>query len=96
MLDVSASACPEGTYVPPAWAVEAAASAPHISPADAAPLITLFRTARENCAAATDEYRERETGRVPVDHQALARRRDAALRLPSLDDGRHDPMDPAA
>jgi len=30
-------------YVPPAWAVEAAASAPRISPADAAPLIALFR-----------------------------------------------------
>lgn len=32
-------------YVLPAWAVEAAASAPRISPADAAPLIAIFREA---------------------------------------------------
>lgn len=29
----------------PAWALEAAASAPRISPADAAPLIAIFRSA---------------------------------------------------
>jgi hypothetical protein len=47
MLDACVSA-PKGapeTYVPPAWAVEAAASAPRISPADAAPLIAIFRAA---------------------------------------------------
>ena len=46
MLDASASACPSGTpvcYVPPAWAVEAAASAPRISPADAAAFLAIFR-----------------------------------------------------
>ena len=32
-------------YVIPAWAVEAAASAPRISPADAAPLIAVFTEA---------------------------------------------------
>lgn len=35
-----------GSYSPPAWAVAAAASAPRISPADAAPLIDIFRQAR--------------------------------------------------
>jgi hypothetical protein len=47
MLDACVSA-PKGapeTYVPPAWAIEAAASAPRISPADAAPLIAIFRAA---------------------------------------------------
>jgi hypothetical protein len=34
------------SYAPPAWAVEAAASRPRISPADAAPLIAIFREAR--------------------------------------------------
>lgn len=92
MLRTSASACPDGTYVVPAWAVEAAVSAPRISPADAAPLIAIFREARENCRAATARYRERETVRVPVDHEALARRREAALRLPPLETGVRDPL----
>jgi hypothetical protein len=99
MLDAPASACPEGTYVPPAWALEAAASASRISPADAAPLITLFRAARENCAAAAARYSEREhllADRSPVGHQALARRREAALRLPPLADGRRDPIERVA
>jgi hypothetical protein len=47
MLDACVSA-PKGapeTYVPPAWAIEAAASAPRISPADISPLIAIFRAA---------------------------------------------------
>ena len=35
----------------PAWAVEAAASAPRISPADAGLLVAIFREARENPAS---------------------------------------------
>jgi hypothetical protein len=61
MLDDVAAACPEHAYVAPAWAIEAAASAPRISPADAAPLIAIFRDARSACSAATVRFRERET-----------------------------------
>lgn len=48
---------------------------------------------RAACSPATARFREREAGRTPVDHQALERRREAALRLPPLDNGRRDPMD---
>lgn len=63
MVDACAS-MPKGTaqsYAPPAWAVEAAASAPRISPADAAPLVAIFRDARAACSTATARFRERET-----------------------------------
>jgi site-specific DNA recombinase len=86
MLDASVSACPE-------WAVEAAASAPRISPADAAPLIATFREVRERCQAATARHREREMADVPaVDPVQLRRRRDAADRLPPLSNGVRDPF----
>lgn len=76
----------------PAWALEAAASAPRISPAAAGPLLAMFAEARAACDAATARFAEQETGRAPVDHQALKRRREASLRLPPLADGNRDPM----
>lgn len=89
MLPHVPEACPD-------WAVESAASAPRISPADAAPLLAMFAEARAACDAATEQFRKldgpRRTG-APVDHQALRRRREAALRLPPLDNGVRDPMD---
>jgi hypothetical protein len=75
-----------------ALAAERVASAPRISPADAAPLLAMFAGARAACDAATARFAGRETGRAPVDHQALKRRREASLRLPPLADGHRDPM----
>lgn len=60
MLDASASASLDAPLVLPAWAVEAAASAPRISPADAGPLVAIFAEARKACAEATSRFRERE------------------------------------
>lgn len=63
MLDLRVSVPNKGTSDSPipAWAVEAAASAPRISPADAAPLLAMFAEARAACDAATVRFRERET-----------------------------------
>jgi hypothetical protein len=47
------------------------------------------------CTSATEKFCAKEKARPVVDHEALARRREAALRLSPFDDGRRDPMNPA-
>jgi len=73
---------PGGNYAPPAWAVEAAASAPRISPADAAPLIAIFADARAACAAATARHKERERGYDHARHEEFREGFRAVLALP--------------
>lgn len=75
MLDASASAhpgtsrstsntVPDARSIIPAWALEAAASAPRISPADAGPLVAIFAEARAACDAAAGRFREQGTAYV--------------------------------
>lgn len=96
---ISVSGAPSASsYAPPAWAVEAAASAPRISPADAAPLLSIWTEARAACDAATGRFRKldgRASDPVPRDPAIpgqLRARRDAALRLPPLPSGVRDPF----
>ena len=56
----------------------------------------LIEQVRADCEQATALHRAAESGRAEIDHQAVARRRAAALRLPPLADGRRDPLDVAA
>lgn len=99
MIDAIASASLDAsrqTRTLAEWADAIVDAAPRISPADAQPLLAIFAEARKACDAATERFRELEAPRRPgastVDHQALKRRREAALRLPPLDNGVRDPM----
>ena len=84
MLDVSASACPDGQPVSYAQRIARGAQSPAMQALIAAaprPTREQLDIARTACASATSRYRERETATgVGVDHGALGRRREAPRR----------------